>query len=64
MAFFLYSPDIMIMAGNGTSPVVGELKTSWLPTHDLVAIVRSFELGDDENSFRQILGKVWTYKTL
>lgn len=52
------------MAGNGTSPVVGELKTSWLPTHDLVAIIRSFELGDDENSFRQILGKVWTYKTL
>jgi hypothetical protein len=50
-------PDIIVMAGNGTRHVVGELKTFWIAAHDLSLRVQQFESGM-QDELRDIIGKI------
>ncbi|KAJ5608126.1 hypothetical protein N7537_004745 [Penicillium hordei] len=54
------TPDVMIMRPNGSSHVVGEMKTFWVYDHQLERIVSQFDLGED-NLLRQVLGQIAQY---
>lgn len=53
---YIKVPDCMIMSQFGAAKVVGEVKTPWVPVHNLTRKVTSADFGQ-EGPFRQYLGK-------
>ncbi|KAJ5206559.1 hypothetical protein N7491_002826 [Penicillium cf. griseofulvum] len=54
------TPDIIIMRPNGSSYVVGEIKTFWVYEHQLARVTARFNFGE-EKFLRQVLGQIAQY---
>lgn len=53
------TPDFIVMNGAGNSIIVGEIKTPWVPAHDIRRAVHSWQMGLSDNHLRNMLGNIF-----
>ncbi|KAJ5542814.1 hypothetical protein N7535_005238 [Penicillium sp. DV-2018c] len=55
------APDFVLMTSAHKAKVVGEVKTPWIPEHNILKLVREFESGFMPDNLRHLLGQTAQY---